>query len=168
MLVLTLGFSPWVASLLVAVFLLICLLLILIVLIQRPQGGGLGGAFGAGGGSGQTAFGAKTGDALTIATIGIFVMYLLVAIGLQFVARPSSVVQQPTAIGTTGEPSEPVDQTPVEPEGIVPPGQIPADGDPQTPAEDIEDAPLDPVDGLPSDVEPSDDGTGGGASPDGG
>ncbi|MEO1511842.1 MAG: preprotein translocase subunit SecG, partial [Planctomycetota bacterium] len=61
-----------VLSLLVLVFLLVSLVLILVVLIQRPQGGGLSAAFGAGGG-GQTAFGSKTGDALTLFTIGAFV-----------------------------------------------------------------------------------------------
>jgi len=40
-------------------------LMVLIVLVQRPQGGGLSDAFGAGAGGGGTAFGAKTGDALT-------------------------------------------------------------------------------------------------------
>jgi preprotein translocase subunit SecG len=123
LILLTLGVSPWIASLLVALFLLVCLLLILIVLIQRPQGGGLSGAFGAGGGgSGQTAFGAKTGDALTIATIGIFVLYLGLAVGLQFAARPAgppkttAVVGAPGGSGTTDEngagDAVPGDQTP--------------------------------------------------------
>jgi preprotein translocase subunit SecG len=102
LLVLSLGTSQWVASLLVALFLIVCLLLILIVLIQRPQGGGLSGAFGAGGGSGQTAFGAKTGDALTIATIAIFVLYLAIAVGLQFAARPDTS-RQPVPSITAGE-----------------------------------------------------------------
>lgn len=102
MLLLTLGVSQWIASLLVALFLLVCLLLILIVLIQRPQGGGLSGAFGAGGGSGQTAFGAKTGDALTIATIGIFVLYLGLAVGLQFAAKPSGPPKTTATVGAPG------------------------------------------------------------------
>ena len=65
--------------------------MILLVLIQRPQGGGLSGAFGAGGGSGgagQTAFGTKTGDVLTGATITIFVLFLVTAIVLNFATRP--------------------------------------------------------------------------------
>ena len=48
-------------------FLFVSLTMILIVLIQKPQGGGLSGAFGSSsdaGGAGQTAFGAKTGDVL--------------------------------------------------------------------------------------------------------
>jgi len=92
---LTLGLPYWVVTLLVLGFLIVCLILILTVLIQKPQGGGLSGAFGAGGGSGQTAFGAKTGDALTIATIGMFVVFLLYAIGLNFAARPSNLDAAP-------------------------------------------------------------------------
>src|SRR3954468_12605326 len=79
----------WLTAILIAVFLFICVLLILAVLIQRPMGGGLSGAFGSGAGSGQTAFGAKTGDALTYATITIFTIYLLFAIGLNYAARPA-------------------------------------------------------------------------------
>jgi len=84
-------------ALLVVLFLLISLGMILVVLIQRPQGGGLSGAFGAGGGSGQSAFGARTGDALTISTIVVFVALLGVAIALNFVLRPSETSTQPVA-----------------------------------------------------------------------
>ncbi|MFI4893310.1 MAG: preprotein translocase subunit SecG [Phycisphaerales bacterium JB058] len=103
--VLTLGMAYWMVSLLVALFLLICVVLILTVLIQRPQGGGLGGAFGAGGGSGsagQTAFGARTGDALTMATIGMFVIYLVVAVLLNYAARPAEGVPEETTITAPG------------------------------------------------------------------
>lgn len=92
---LTLGISGLTAAVLTVLFLGICLLLVLIVLVQRPQGGGLSGAFGAGGGgsSGQSAFGAKTGDALTIATVGIFVMFLAGAVALNFALRPTEAQQ---------------------------------------------------------------------------
>ncbi|USN98129.1 MAG: preprotein translocase subunit SecG [Phycisphaeraceae bacterium] len=87
--ILTLAQIPaWLVSLLAIFFLVVCLSMILIVLIQRPQGGGLSGAFGAGGGSGQTAFGTKTGDVLTLVTIGIFVLFLGTAVGLNFAVRP--------------------------------------------------------------------------------
>ncbi len=90
----TLGevFTPVVTNLLVGLFLLVSIAMILLVLIQRPQGGGLSGAFGSGGGgaggAGQTAFGTKTGDVLTYATIGIFVCFLGFAIVLNFATRP--------------------------------------------------------------------------------
>jgi preprotein translocase subunit SecG len=93
----------WVTAILTVLFLFVCVLLMLAVLIQRPAGGGLSGAFGSGAGSGQTAFGAKTGDALTIATIAIFFVYICFAVGLNYAARPQEgAVVTPTANGTTG------------------------------------------------------------------
>lgn len=86
--------SPILSGLLGVAFLACSLLLILTVLIQRPQGGGLSGAFGSGSGSGETAFGARTGDALTIATIGFFVLWLVMAVTLVFVSRPSGPSQR--------------------------------------------------------------------------
>ena len=76
----TLAISPYMLGFSVVGFCIVCILLVLTILIQRPQGGGLSGAFGAGAGSGQTAFGAKTGDALTMFTIGIFVVYIVGAV----------------------------------------------------------------------------------------
>lgn len=96
----TLAIAPWITAMLVVAFLFVCLLLILIILIQKPAGGGLSGAFGSGAasGSGQTVFGARTGDALTIGTITVFVLYLGVAIGLNYAIRPGNrVVGPPTA-----------------------------------------------------------------------
>jgi preprotein translocase subunit SecG len=78
-------------------FLIVCIVMVLTVLIQRPQGGGLSGAFGAGVGSSQTAFGAKTGDALTVFTIVVFVVYILAAILLNYGATPASVVAKERA-----------------------------------------------------------------------
>lgn len=96
---LTLGLLPiWAVSLLVAIFLFACVVMMLTVLIQRPQGGGLSGAFGSGGGAGQTAFGTKTGDALTIATIVMFVVFLGLAVGLNYATRPENIATgQPVA-----------------------------------------------------------------------
>ena len=108
----TLALSAIVIGLLTTGFLVISVAMILIVLIQRPQGGGLGGAFGAGGGgsSGQTAFGVRTGDALTLATIVMFVLFMLTAIGLGFAMRPSAAPSStlPAASGTDdGQPEAP-------------------------------------------------------------
>ncbi len=108
---LALGATSWVAGALTVLFLLCSVVLILTILIQRPQGGGLSGAFGGGGGSGETAFGARTGDALTMATIAIFVIWLLIAVGLVLEMRPSLAPNpKPTATGT-GTPSIPEDTT---------------------------------------------------------
>ncbi len=84
----------------VVLFIVISILMMLVVLIQRPQGGGLSGAFGGGGGegAGQTAFGAKTGDVLTTVTVLIFVVFLGMAIVLNFLVRPGET----TAVTATG------------------------------------------------------------------
>ena len=102
--VLTLGIAYWTVSILAAVFLLVCVVMMLTVLIQRPQGGGLSGAFGSGGGAGQTAFGTKTGDALTIATIAMFIVFLALAVGLNFATRPENIgAAQPQLVSGEGE-----------------------------------------------------------------
>lgn len=76
----------WLFPTLVVLFAIISLAMVLIILVQRPQGGGLASAFG-GGGNQDTAFGGRTGDALTIATVSTFALWLLVAIGLNVTDR---------------------------------------------------------------------------------
>lgn len=67
-------------------FIIISVVMILIILVQRPQGGGLAGAFGgAGATSSDTVFGGRVGDALTNLTIALFVAYLGLAITLSLV-----------------------------------------------------------------------------------
>ena len=102
----------WIATMLFAV---VALVLVLIILVQRPQGGGLAGAFGgAGGSSTETVFGGRVGDALTYATVAAFVVYIGLAITLnlldstakataaappppgQVVPAPDPATEQPT------------------------------------------------------------------------
>jgi preprotein translocase subunit SecG len=64
-------------------FLFVCFILIMVVLIQKGRGGGLSGAFG--GGGGNTAFGAKTGDVLTWATSVIFALFVILAVVLNLI-----------------------------------------------------------------------------------
>jgi preprotein translocase subunit SecG len=52
-------------------------LLIFIILLQRGRGGGLAGALG--GAGGQSAFGTKAGDVFTRVTIGVVVVWVLLA-----------------------------------------------------------------------------------------
>jgi preprotein translocase subunit SecG len=129
----TLALSQWIVALLVVAFLFVCVLLILIILIQKPQGGGLAGAFGSGAasGSGQTVFGARTGDALTIGTISVFVLYLLVAIGLNYAIRPST---QGPLVPTAGSP--PAEQAPSgTPETVPTPAPVQTPPAEQAPSE---------------------------------
>ena len=107
-LVLASSWNPIVLSVVTLLFVAVSLLLILTVLIQKPQGGGLSGAFGAGAGSGQTAFGAKTGDALTVITILMFVAWLAVAVAMNYGTKPAAANRATEAkaaenqTGTTG------------------------------------------------------------------
>lgn len=122
-----LALPAWSVALFVALFFFICVVLILTVLIQRPQGGGLSGAFGSNAGSGQTAFGTKTGDALTIATISMFVIYVLAAVGLNYAVRPSAIAAPtPAATGTSETTTPGTEGTPVE--GETKPDAAPAGG----------------------------------------
>ncbi len=120
---------PIAINLLVIGFLLVCLIMILAVLIQKPQGGGLAGAFGSGAGSGQTAFGARTGDALTVATIAIFLFYILGAVGLNYTVRPSTTPPPgPQAQGsaeTTGTPETEQTGNVAPPAGTTPITDVP-------------------------------------------
>jgi len=133
----TLAVSNYIVGGGVVLFLVASVLLILIVLIQRPQGGGLSGAFGAGGGagSGQTAFGAKTGDALTLGTVGMFVIYLALAITMVFLTKPSG-------------PPERADEAITAPVGAG--GEAPAEG--AAPAEGGEDS--GPREIIPTPIDP--------------
>lgn len=161
---LTLAASPVVAALLGVAFLVVSAVLILTVLIQRPQGGGLSGAFGAGG-SGETAFGARTGDALTIATIAFFILWLVVAVSLVFATRPAGPVRGNPVATTPDAPAAATEVgTPVtganaaleleafEPE-VVEPEPTPAEGgpvQPDAPGAGTDDAPTEaPVEAAP-------------------
>ena len=77
-------------------FLFISFLLILIVLIQKGRGGGLSSAFGGAGGS--TAFGSKTGDVLTWTTSVVFLVFLLLAVGLNLIANHQQEVANHTSV----------------------------------------------------------------------
>ena len=112
----------WALGLLIVGFGAVCVLLVLAILIQKPQGGGLSGAFGAGAsGSGQTAFGTKTGDALTWMTIIIFVVYLGAAIGMNYTMRPEDNTAKPPAAS-----SPPAGDSTTSPTGTPAPAEKPA------------------------------------------
>ena len=94
------------------VFAIVALAMTLIILVQRPQGGGLAGAFGgAGGSSTETVFGGRVGDALTYATVTAFVVYLGLAISLNLVDSTVPPAGEPTPSqvvpDTSGDPANP-------------------------------------------------------------
>jgi preprotein translocase subunit SecG len=129
----------WVVNLLIVFFLAISVVMLLTILIQKPQGGGLSAAFGSGASSGQTAFGAKTGDALTIFTIIIFALYVVFAIVLNWGtkidkgddANPAIVDPSGTA-PTGGTPTE--TPAPAGTPAATPSAETPAVPAPVTPA----------------------------------
>ncbi|HET6247187.1 MAG TPA: preprotein translocase subunit SecG [Tepidisphaeraceae bacterium] len=86
---------------LICLFIFICIVLMMLVLVQKGRGGGLSGAFG-GGGGGHTPFGTKTGDVLTWATSILFGVFLMLAIGLNWVSnkRQDMADKEKTAINT--------------------------------------------------------------------
>jgi len=157
------SFNPVVTNLLVGALLIICIVMILLVLIQRPQGGGLSGAFGSGGGggAGQTAFGTKTGDVLTWATIGIFVCFLVFAIVLNFATRPvqasSSTPVASAPAGTSAPATEtenPIDLSgsPLDDFDDQASNDASSEAAPEQPAETPDQAPTDPPADLPTDL----------------
>jgi protein translocase SecG subunit len=102
------------------IFVVAAVSMILIILVQRPQGGGLAGAFGGAGGSGtDTVFGGRVGDALTTMTVVAFLVYLGLAIGLNRVDTVSNEV-------ATTQPAETTTGLPT-PEGGIAPATTPVD-----------------------------------------
>jgi preprotein translocase subunit SecG len=79
----------------------VALILMGVILLQRGKGVGLAGAFG--GAGGNSAFGAKTGDVLTWATIVLAIFFLIIACVLNFVFMPlKSNLLAPTTIAAPG------------------------------------------------------------------
>ena len=112
--------AAWYHPVLAVLFAFVALFLILVILLQRGRGVGLAGAFGGAGGV-QTAFGAKTGDFLTWATIVIAAILLVFAVILNFVFVPERALQDAT-------PAAPPAQSWVVPDDVSPAG-APAAGD---------------------------------------
>ncbi|MHC4128362.1 MAG: preprotein translocase subunit SecG [Planctomycetota bacterium] len=92
----------WITTL---VFIVVSASMVLIILVQRPQGGGLAGAFGGAGGAGtETVFGGRVGDALTWATVTAFVLYLALAITLNLLDTSAPATPPPAAPAATAPP----------------------------------------------------------------
>jgi preprotein translocase subunit SecG len=75
-----LGYLEWWKQTLAVLFIVVSAILIIIVLLQKGRGGGLSAAFG--GAGGQSAFGSKTGDVFTWATIVIVSVFMVLAMVL--------------------------------------------------------------------------------------
>lgn len=108
----------WYHNIWATVFALLAVLLMGVILLQRGRGVGLSGAFG--GAGGHTAFGAKTGDVLTWATIVIAVVLLTLTVGLNYV-----FVELPP-IETVPAPTQPTPQLPADQLTDTAPPVVPA------------------------------------------
>ena len=107
-------------------FIVVSVLMILIILVQRPQGGGLAGAFGgASGGSTDTVFGGRVGDALTAMTVIAFTLYLALAIGLNMLDNRSEMVAATQPVVEASPSGAPAESTPQPMTQTI---TIPADG----------------------------------------
>jgi len=87
-------------TVLIILYVVICIALVVIVLLQSGKGGGLTGIFGSGGG-GQTIFGARTGDVMTKTTTVLAICFMLFSLFLAILSanRTSSLTKEIEAAG---------------------------------------------------------------------
>ncbi len=81
-------------TVLIALYVVICVSLIVVILLQSGKGSGLSGIFGSGGG-GQTIFGARAGDVMTKTTTVLAVGFM----GFSLVLALLSARQSSSLIG---------------------------------------------------------------------
>lgn len=136
--------AAWYHPILATLFTLVAVFLMMVILLQRGRGVGLSGAFG--GAATNTAFGSKTGDVLTWATVVIACFFLLLTVVLNYVFVPqgadlstgSPSVTTP-APASTPPPAGTTAELPIstgQQQGATPtPGPQPAGSDTQPPAD---------------------------------
>jgi preprotein translocase subunit SecG len=109
------------------IYVLVCLVLILVVLLQQGKGGDMASAFG--GGSSQTAFGARAGATLlTRATTVCAALFMICAIILSIISErgPGSVLSgstppaAPASAPAATTPATPATPTPAAPATTTP------------------------------------------------
>ncbi len=96
-------------TVLIALYMIICVSLIVVILLQSGKGSGLSGILGSGGG-GQTIFGARAGDVMTKTTtiLAICFMGFSLVLALLSANQSSSLIGEIEAIGLEMPPSEPL------------------------------------------------------------
>ncbi len=84
-----------------------CLSLIGLVLLQKSKSDGLGSAFG--GGGNDSLFGARAGNVLTKATIGIFILFLVntLVLGMLFSGSASESLMEQAVLDVPAPVSQP-------------------------------------------------------------
>jgi len=119
------------STILLVIFVPICILLILIVLLQAGKGGGLAGAFG--GGGGQTFLGTRgAADFLSKLTVYLAVGFMLLSLILSLTYAPerSDTIRDRPVEGST-EAGAGAEETPADQEGVAPDAT-----QPETPSSD--------------------------------
>ncbi|MEQ9459897.1 MAG: preprotein translocase subunit SecG [Phycisphaeraceae bacterium] len=106
-------------------FLTVGVVMTMVVLIQRPKGGGLAGAFGGASTDAAAVFGASIGDVLTWITVGFFVVWIFLAMGMQWsIAAEISSIAAPPAITETAPATSTAPETaPAQPDSTPTPTQ---------------------------------------------
>ena len=96
-------------SILIIIYIIVCIALITIVLLQSSKGEGLAGVFGGGGGS-QAIFGARTGDILTKSTTGLAILFMVLSLILAVISgrRAKSLSQEIAEAAGRSRPQLPV------------------------------------------------------------
>ncbi len=91
-----------------------CLSLIGLVLLQKSKSEGLGMAFG--GGGNDSLFGARAGNVLTKATIGIFILFLVntLVLGMLFAGSASESLMDQATLDAPAPVSQPAPVVPVQ------------------------------------------------------
>jgi preprotein translocase subunit SecG len=109
-------------------YILVCLTMMLVVYLQQGKGGDIASAFG-GGGSSQSAFGARSGaTVLSRATAVCAILFMVGALALGIIGRrgPGSVIggraplTQPASPATTKPATTPAAPAPVAPPPAAP------------------------------------------------
>src|SRR5262249_38748960 len=109
--------------LLSTLYVMVCLILLLVVLLQQGRGGDIASAFG--GGSSQTAFGARGGATVLSKATAVFAgLFLLGALGLAIIGQrgPGSIVTG-TAPAPSSAPRVPSPAPASTPKPPAPPSQ---------------------------------------------
>ena len=129
-----------------ALYVFVCFVLLMVILLQQGKGGDMASAFG--GGSSQTAFGARGGATLLSKITAVFAgLFMLVALGLAIIGErgdddtllrgtPGPAVPAPAPAPATPESTTAPAPAPATPESsTLPPASQPAAPEGQKPAE---------------------------------
>ena len=120
-----------ISTILLIVFIPVCILLILIVLLQAGKGGGLAGAFG--GGGGQAFLGARgAADFLSKLTIYLAIAFMFLSLVLSL-TYGKNMGGGRIDLGED-QPAVPAGGTPAEPADAAPGAATEGAGQPETPA----------------------------------